>query len=336
MSHHEPLMDNIGNRLPSRRDFLNMTILGIGGAGLLGAASGCGEKSVGAPAPSPSETPPSKTPEIPKPQGEFSTDPTWVQDFARQPNGPIDTDVWRYELDKAVPTYNEEAQAYTSHQKNVRIENGALLLEAHREAYSYAGDTHKYKITSGRIDTKESFTLSYGKIEAIMKLPKGEGAWPAFWLLSANQPHTTALHPTDADWEKPGFYTHDGELDIMEAYGDRPGSVEGTVHTFNTFKKNKGAGDGKTVAAPDASEAFHTYGVELTPDEIVWTIDNQPYKSFKKPAGSNTDTWPFTADNELYVILNLAMGSAGGEPNPSQATWQLSVKKVAFYEYTGK
>jgi beta-glucanase (GH16 family) len=119
----------------------------------------------------------------------------------------------------------------------------------------------------------------------------------------------------------------------MEAYGIHPGTVEGTVYTFNNFKEN---GDSGSVAVPDASEAFHTYGVELTPTEIIWTLDSKPYKSFKKPAGNDPDAWPFTPDNELYVILNLAMGSTGGAVDPSQNKWQMAVKEIAFYEYTGK
>jgi beta-glucanase (GH16 family) len=88
---------------------------------------------------------------------------------------------------------------------------------------------------------------------------------------------------------------------------------------------------------PDASEAFHTYGVELTPTKITWTIDGKHYHTFEKPKGNNPDKWPFTADNELYVILNLAMGGkeGGGEIDDSQGPWQLQVRDVKFYEYTG-
>jgi beta-glucanase (GH16 family) len=244
------------------------------------------------------------------------------------PNGPVDTSVWRYELNPDVPGYNNEAQGYTDSTRNIRIEDGKLVIEAHRESYSYKGDPQQrqFGFTSGRIDTLNSLKFEYGKFEVNMKLPKGTGVWPAFWFLSANQPYTSALHPTDQDWAKKRFYMHDGELDAAELYGVDPGVVEATVHTFNASKQRQ-------INVPDASEAFHTYGVEVTPTKVVWTLDGKPYYSFDNPS-DNPDDWPFGNGNKLYAILNLALGGAGGKIDPSQRVWRMEVTSAKFYDFT--
>jgi beta-glucanase (GH16 family) len=260
--------------------------------------------------------------------GGFSTAPVWRQNFSAMADGLVDNKVWRYELDPAVPGYNDEVQAYTASSRNVRIEKGRLVLEARREPYVYPSDPsgRQYEITSGRIDTKDSFSFEFGKFEATMKLPKGTGTWPAFWFLSANQPNTSKLHPTNQSWEEPRFYMHDGELDAMEAYGADPGTVEGTVYSYQKTTEFR-------TRVPDASDAFHTYGVEVTPDKVLWTVDGRPYGEFRKPS-DNTDQWPFGGGNRFYPILNLAMGGSGGAPDPAVNSWRLEVSDIRYYGYT--
>lgn len=310
----------------NRRNLLRLG-LAIGVTATVGGALvGCGEHDTNQNTPNtarsseqPSLTPTSSsTPEIKKPAGEFSPVSTWSQDFSKMPNGVVDSNVWAYELDPAVPGYNNEAQIYTNSLRNVRVDNGVLIIEAHREPH---------KITSGRIDTRDSFSFEYGKLEATMKLPKGDGTWPAFWLLSANQPHTTKLHPVDDDWDKPNFYLHDGELDIMESYGNNPGVIEATMHSY------KHPNIAQQLSVPDASEVFHTYGIEVTPTKITWTLDGKPYQTLRKTS-NDTDYWPFGNGNRLYAILNLAMGGTGGGTiDPHQNNWRMDVKSVDFYKY---
>ena len=248
------------------------------------------------------------------------------------PDGHVDGQVWHYELDPAVPGWNNEAEAYTNHPKNVRIQDGTLLLEAHRETYRYPNDPEhkKYKITSGRIDTRDSFTFNYGKIEATMKIPAGQGTWPAFWLLSANEPNDASISTQSPLRNNDRFYLlTGGELDIMEAYSGA--QLEGT---FNNFKSSPS----RRIPVADASTTFHTYGLEVTPNTITWTVDGKPYFQQKKSAALPTDpaVWPYGKDNQLYVIFNLAMGGAAGKPNPHQSSWQLAVKDLKFYPYTSQ
>ncbi len=292
-----------------RRTFLK----GVLSAGVIAALEGCA-----------TVTDNMKATEMQHQNAEFESSPSWEQDFSTMPNGPVDTRTWRFELDPAVPTYNDESQAYTDSERNVRIEDGVLVLEAHRESYQYPGTDTAYEFTSGRIDTLGSFDFEYGKCEVTMKLPTDPGTWPAFWFLSANQPFTDALNPTDENWAEPRFYMHNGELDAVETYGNRPGVVEGALHTFN---KSYAFGAPATIT----SDEFHTYGVEVTPTEVRWTLDGEVFGTYVKPSDS-PDDWPFGSGNRIYPILNLAMGSVAGKIDGGLNKWQMQVKSIRFFE----
>jgi len=300
----------------SRRDLLRAAAI----SGVLGAAvvlAGCGGDK-------PSQNATEGSP-LTSAHAEFMPEAAWAQDFSHMPNGPVDPKVWKFDLDPNIPGYNNELQGYTNSQRNVRIENGLLVIEAHREAYSYPGDSQnrKFDYTSGRITTLGSLEIEYGKVEVTMKLPKGSGTWPAFWFLSAQSPFSSKLpQPTDdAGWET--FYTHDGELDVVEAFGNRPGVIESTVHTFNA-----GAPD-KDITVADASDTFHTYGLDITPTQLIWTIDSRPYFIYNKPS-DKTDDWPIGKGNKFYAILNLAMGGLGGPVDPKANSWRLEVKDIKY------
>ncbi|HEY8992928.1 MAG TPA: glycoside hydrolase family 16 protein [Candidatus Microsaccharimonas sp.] len=259
---------------------------------------------------------------------EFETTPSWQQDFLHMNASTLDSKVWRYDQNPDVPGYNQEYQGYTTSEKNVRIEPGVgLVLEAHKESYTYPNDTEKrvFDYTSGKIDTLDSFNFEYGKVEATIKMSAGAGAWPAFWLLSANEVHTSGDNVSKAVQDSPRYYMKDGEIDIMEFYGQRPNQFEATVHTFNKSYE-------KTISVPDISEGFHTYGVELSPNRITWTLDGKPCYTFDKPS-DNPDTWPFGDGNKMYVILNLAMGGSGGGPvDTSYDSWRMDVQNVSYYK----
>lgn len=266
----------------------------------------------------------------PERSGEFSKTPTWSQEFADMDTTRIDTTIWRYELSPEVPGYNNESQAYTDWAENVRIEPGkGLVLEAHRRTYQYPNDLggQTFEYTSGRIDTINSFSFEYGKIEASMKLPEGEGVWPAFWLIPANEVHTLGEDFTNEERDSERFYMRNGEIDIMEYYGNNPEVVEATVHTYAVSK-------GGEVLVKDAPDEYHTYGVELAPNSITWTLDGEPYHYFEKPA-DNPEQWPFGDNNHFAVTLNLAMGGPAGPIEAEQDSWRFEIENVRFYAYTG-
>ncbi|PID31727.1 hypothetical protein CR970_04255 [Candidatus Saccharibacteria bacterium] len=255
----------------------------------------------------------------------FVGDLLWQQNFGAMADGPIDAAVWRANTDPAVPTWNNEAQAYTDRTQNVRIEGGRLVLEALRESYSYPSGGRAYGYTSARVDTSQSFSFAYGRVEADIRMPSGQGVWPAFWLLSANQAHTAAFNPSDADWQTDGFYLHDGELDVVEYYG-QGGQVEFTAHTFAAKSE-------ASTILPRVTDDFHTYAVDVTPTAIRWYVDGVQYHEFRKPSlDATTDDWPFQDGNRWYIILNLAMGGDGRTIDPELQRARMEIAAVRYYD----
>jgi len=132
-------------------------------------------------------------------QDEFNTD------------GAPDSSIWGYDIGTGTNGWgNNELQYYTNRTENVTVENGYLLITAKKEEYQ--GSSY----TSARLTTKGLFEQAYGRFEARIRLPYGQGMWPAFWLLGA-------------DSEEVGW-PDCGEIDIMEFRGQNPTTVLGTVH----------------------------------------------------------------------------------------------------------
>lgn len=307
----------------SSPEFTRRTILraGLIGAGCL-AVAGIAAYNF---APKPSSE------QYPKRSMEYSPEPTWQQDFKFMDRTTLDTNVWRYDIAHEVPGYNNESQAYTDWYDNVRIEPGTgLIIEALRRQYQYPDDPSgkTYEITSGRIDTLHSFSFEYGKVEARLKVPEGAGVWPAFWLLSGNEIHTESGRPSETERASERFPAYNGEIDIMEYYGNNPGVIEATVHTFE-------ASSAQTIHLSAAATEFHTYGVEVAPESITWTLDGEPYHYFEK-VSDEPERWPFGQGNRLYVILNLAMGGPAGDVQPDRQSWQLLAEHVRYHPYTGQ
>lgn len=185
---------------------------------------------------------------------------------------------------------NNELQYYTLRRiENSRVDNGKLLIIGRKEAYRNAGYTSASLVTDG----KESWT--YGKIEARIKLPAGQGMWPAFWMLGQN------IHQTG--WPRCG------EIDIMEHINSE-NILHGTLHWFN----DKHVSSGGTI--PCDMSKYHTYSVEWDNDAIKWFLDSKKYWEV-----SVRDSVNSTAEfhKPFYIILNLAIG--GNWPkNPDTST----------------
>jgi|GEM_PF-1988582 len=277
-----------------------------------------------------------QTPETTIQAGGFATAAIWEQDFTKIPDGAVDSNYWVTDTNPDVPSFNDEVQAYRP--GNSIVQGGKLVITARKEQASYPGDSRSFAYTSGKIMTfnhntgatlPKGLTFEYGKIEARIKMPPGSGTWPAFWLLSANQPNTGRLNPTDADWDQPRFYMHDGEIDITEHYGSNNTS-DASFYTFDKTSETE-------VSVPDAEQTFHTYGVEITPTKVSWTVDGREVKSATKPANATTDNWPIGGGNKWFVMLNLAMGgTGGGTVDDSKGPWRMEVQNVRYFAYNGQ
>ena len=181
---------------------------------------------------------------------------------------------------------NQEQQYYSDRKENVRVEDGCLVIEAHKESL----DGRDY--TSGRINSSGKIQFKYGYLEARMMLPKGRGTWPAFWMLG-----TQSVWPAC------------GEIDIMEFVGYQPTTVHGTIHT-GKYNHMIGTQKGTNTEVPTVTDEYHTYTLDWTPENITISVDDTAYFSFDNDGAGDPGTWPF--DQPFYIILNVAFGGGWG------------------------
>jgi beta-glucanase (GH16 family) len=238
----------------------------------------------------------------------------WSDEF--DTNGLPDSTKWSYDYGIGCPNCgwgNNELQFYTKDRlENARVEDGHLIIEAHKENFE------KSQYTSARIVTKEKGDWLYGKLEIRAKLPDGRGTWPAIWMLST-------------DWEY-GGWPESGEIDIMEHVGYAQDTVNGTIHTksYNHIIGTQKAG----IIDVNVSDEFHTYGLEWTEKSMIWTIDDKPYFEFENE-NKTFNEWPF--DKRFHLILNLAVGGNwGGKYGVDESVFprQMVVDYVRVYQKT--
>lgn len=259
----------------------------------------------------------------------FADQPDWVYDFSDRPDGPIDSSMWKSEVGTTIPSYNHEVATYTTRLENLRVESGALIIEARREW----ADGKPY--TSAYVDTHYSKSFRYGRIDVEMKMPAGVGTWPAAWMLpSAPRYHAKEFGLVDSGSSWP----LNGEIDIVESIGAQPNTAFGNAHSYNS-NMNKGISDNAVgIEVNDLTTAFNTYSVEWLPDSITFLVNGTPYHSIRKQSDDPLD-WPF--DQDYYLILNLAMGGSwGGEKykeyppdgvDPQYDSWVLAVRSIRHY-----
>jgi beta-glucanase (GH16 family) len=239
---------------------------------------------------------------------------TWQDEFNGAAGAPIDASKWKFDTGGG-GWGNNEQQYYTTSTSNVSTDGqGHLAITARKEnPANYQCHYGTCQYTSGRILTADKFSQTYGRFEASIKVPKGQGIWPAFWMLGGNNWPTT------------------GEIDIMENVGFEPNTVHGTVHGPG-YSGGEGIGGGKTLGAP-LSDAFHNYSVEWSPDLIVWFLDGQEYFRVT-PSNLGGDQWVF--NHNFFMILNVAVGGywPGYPDGTTQFPQTMLVDYVRVSSYT--
>ena len=178
---------------------------------------------------------------------------------------------------------NAEWEAYTDRPENIRVEDGMLVIEAREEKATVSGRPY----SSARIKTQGLHAWQYGRIEARMKLPYGQGIWPAFWMLGAN----------NRGWPA------SGEIDILEHIGRDPNTIYATVHAPG-YSGGNGVGSSLVVPEDTLKNDFHVFAIEWQENEIRWFFDDQEF--FKLTPADVPAEWIF--DHEFYIIINLAVG----------------------------
>jgi len=199
----------------------------------------------------------------------------------------LNSNDWTHEVQKD-HWVNNELQNYVNH----RSPEGNLVTEVKDGCLKIHCFKENGKVYSGRVYAKVREGWTYGYIEASIKLPKGKGTWPAFWMMPVNF----------RSWPA------DGEIDIMEEVGVNPNYVSSSlhanahVHTNNTQVTHE-------MYCPGAEGEFHKYSILWTHDNITTYVDGKQQLSYDN-RGLGRDDWPY--DDPFYVILNLAWGGDWG------------------------
>lgn len=207
-------------------------------------------------------------------------------------NGAPNSDLWSYEIGTGNNGWgNNELQYYTSRPENVQVQNGQLLITARKESFEGSG------YTSARLITKGKFEQQYGRFEARMRLPFGQGMWPAFWMLGADI--------DENPW--PGA----GEIDIMEYVGQHPTIVFGTLHGPG-YSGGESISKSYDLVNDRFDTGFHVFGIEWTPDHVNFYVDDVLYSQITPEDVPG----PWVFDKPFFMLINLAVGGTlPGPPN---------------------
>ncbi|MBK3563769.1 MULTISPECIES: glycoside hydrolase family 16 protein [unclassified Streptomyces] len=228
---------------------------------------------------------------------------TFSDTFDGAAGSAVNSSKWTQETGDNVN--NHEREYYTSGTNNAALDGqGHLVITAKKENpanYQCWYGTCQY--TSARLNTSGKFSAQYGHVEARMQIPRGQGMWPAFWMLGTDI--------GSVGWP------NSGEIDVMENVGYEPSTIHGTIHGPGYSGAN-GIGAAYTLANGAAfADAFHTFAVDWAPNSIKWSVDGVVYQT-RTPADVGSNTWAF--NKPFFLILNLAVGGDWpGDPNSATA-----------------
>ena len=226
----------------------------------------------------------------------------WSDEF----NGKsIDPNKWKYDIG-GDGWGNNELEYYTNRKENVYVSKGYLHIKAKKE--SYQGKDY----TSARLLTKGKFEFKYGYVEAKIALPKGNGIWPAFWMLGRNI--------DQVGWPACG------EIDILETI-----NTENKVYSTCHWQSNGGhAQYGLNSKNFDVTK-FHTYSLEWDSNYIRTFVDGTKFYEMKITGGTgNTGA----LHNKFFLILNVAVGGnwPGFSVDSKQLPTEMPVDYIRVYQ----
>jgi beta-glucanase (GH16 family) len=301
--------------LPAQRRSLRSILTAAAALGLLAAAAHAG-------GPRQSPTPGASGP------GTTAQDAASPDAAAPDAAGKERTLVWSDEfngLDGSVPDSakwsvitndsgygNRELEYYTDRSSNVHQQNGNLVITARHEPFT-GPDGLARSYTSARIESQGRFELQYGRIEARIRIPQGQGIWPAFWMLGS-------------DFERIGWPAC-GEIDIMENVGFEPSRVHGSLHGPGYSGGSPLSGIYTLPNQGRFSDGFHVFAIEWEPRTVRFYVDDILYETQTAdnvPPGSH---WAF--DHPFFLVLNVAVG--GYWPGDPDATTPFPAAMLVDY-----
>jgi beta-glucanase (GH16 family) len=241
----------------------------------------------------------------------------WSDEFDGANGSSPDATKWKFDIGVGEDGWgNNELEYYTSRTQNAYLQDGTLVIQALKGTYTdQDGIARDY--TSARLKTAGRYQLTYGRVEARIKIPYGQGLWPAFWMLGNDF--------GQVDWP------FCGEIDIMENIGLEPSTVHGTIH--GPGYSDSGLTGSYTLSGSQRfADAFHVFAVEWEQREIRFYVDSILYQTVTPadlPAGT---TWVF--DHPFFILLNVAVGGDWpGSPDASTVFPQtMTVDYVRVYQ----
>lgn len=220
----------------------------------------------------------------------------WNDEFGGPAGSSPDPSKWTFDIG-GEGWGNQEWEYYTNQPENAALDGeGSLHITARTvEAPPASGLDCWYgtcRFTSARLLTKDKFTFTYGRVEARIKIPFGQGLWPAFWMLGNDI--------SSAGWPDCG------EIDIMENIGREPGTIHGTVHGPDYYGAGGISSSFSLEEGLTFADDFHIFALEWEADEIRWYVDNSLYGVVRKSQFPENHRWVF--DHPFFIILNVAVG----------------------------
>jgi len=253
-------------------------------------------------------------------KSESQEDPNliWHDEFDGAAGSGVDPAKWNHDTG-GQGWGNQERERYTSGTANAALDgNGNLVITAAAEPPTTTDQcwygTCRY--TSARLKSQSRFAQAYGRFEARIRIPRGQGLWPAFWMLGSDI--------GTVGWPQCG------EIDVMENIGKEPAIVHGTMHGPG-YSGGNGIGRADTLASGAFADSFHVYAVEWQPDTVRWYVDGALYHQVT-PANLPPGThWVF--NHPFFLLLNVAVG--GGWPGDPDSTTtfpqQMTIDYVRVY-----
>lgn len=228
----------------------------------------------------------------------------WSDEFNGAPGSPPDSTKWVYDLGGG-GWGNQELEVYTDSRGNSHLDGrGHLVIQALQ--------AQPGKFTSARLNTRGKFAFKYGRIEARMRIPYGQGIWPAFWMMG--------------DDAKTTGWPACGEIDIMENIGREPDTVHGTIHGPG-YSGDQGIGKAHQIAKGGFADDYHVYAVEWAPERIDFLVDGLVYHTVTPGSLPSGARWVY--DHPFFVILNVAVG--GSWPHDPDGTSVFPQKMLVDY-----
>jgi len=247
---------------------------------------------------------------------------TWSDEFDGPDGSAVDPTKWVHDVGGS-GWGNQELEYYTDGTKNAVVMGGNLVITAttagassYNCSYPSSGPC---QYTSARLLTQNKFSQQYGRIEARIQIPEGQGLWPAFWMLGT-------------DINTNGWPTC-GEIDIMENIGKEPSTNNGSLHMPAAGTSNDDDLTGTYTLPGNAKlgDDFHTYAIEWSAAAIKFYVDDNLYET-QTPSTATGRTWKF--DHPFFILLNVAVGGQWPGAPDSTTTFPQTMKVdwVRVYE----